>query len=458
MCRRLLARRAGTSKGLFFHEGDLPASRAGRDALFLDALGSADPYGRQLDGMGGGISSLSKVVSVRAIDDQDADLAFTFGQVAVDRALVDYVANCGNLTAAVGPFAVDEGLCVRGDGDALVRLRNTNTGKLIHARFPVREGRAESAGSLAIPGVAGTGAPIELAFLDPGGARTGALLPTGRARDVLDSGQASVVVTLVDAVSPLVVVRASDLSLHGGEGPDVLEAIPRLMVAIDSLRRAAGVAIGLADAPGTCPLATPKVAVVAAPQDYSALDGTLVAATECDLVVRAVSMERLHRAIPVTAALALAVALQIPGTLPPRACRGDARHADDPARHAVGHRHRRCRAGLDRWGPLRTQRIASPHGAPSHARPRRTPLTRAAWSAFAAIRDTWRVSREARRSAARGRCALDATRGRLPRPTAQADCPGRAPTRPWRAHPLLVGTSRNSRELCLALSEGVSVR
>ena len=149
--------RGGTSKGLFFHARDLPAGRAATDRLLLAALGSPDPYGRQLDGMGGGISPLSKAVIVGPPTRPEAEVDYTFAQVAVDRPLVDYGANCGNLTSAVGPFAVDEGLCPRADGEALVRLHNTNTGRLVHARFAVRAGRAETEGDLATGGVAGPG-------------------------------------------------------------------------------------------------------------------------------------------------------------------------------------------------------------------------------------------------------------------------------------------------------------
>ena len=178
--------RGGTSKGLFFHRRDLPAERAAWDALFLSALGSPDPHGRQLDGMGGGISSLSKVVVVSPSARPGVDIDYLFGQVAVDRALVDYRSNCGNLTAAVGPFAVDEGLVQATDGQARLTLHNCNLDQTIEARFEVAGGRAVVEGETVLDGVAGRGAPIELSFLEPGGAVTGRLLPTGHVRDVLD--------------------------------------------------------------------------------------------------------------------------------------------------------------------------------------------------------------------------------------------------------------------------------
>ena len=172
--------RGGSSKGVFFHAKDLPTDRAAIDPILLGVLGSPDPNGRQLDGMGGGISSLSKGVIIGPPTHPEADVDYTFAQVSVDRPVVDWKGNCGNLSSAVGPFAVDEGLVRVADGEALVRIHQVNTRKLIHARFPVREGRAESRGDFAIAGVAGTGARIRLDFLSPGGSQCAGLLPTGQ--------------------------------------------------------------------------------------------------------------------------------------------------------------------------------------------------------------------------------------------------------------------------------------
>src|SRR5918994_3576761 len=308
--------RGGTSKGLFFHAGDLPADPAARDRLLLAALGSPDPFGRQLDGMGGGISSLSKAAVIGPPSRPGADVDYTFAQVAVDRPVVDLGANCGNLSSAVGPFAVDEGLCPRADGPALVRIHNTNTGRLIHARFAVRDGRAETAGELAGPGVAGTGAPVRLDFLDPGGARTGRLLPTGRPVDEVDlDGAGRFRLSMVDAANPAVFVAAGELGLDGTESPDELEARPEVMALLDRLRRRAGVLMGLAAAPGAVELASPKIAVLSPPRPFRTLDGRLVAAADHDVGVRLLSMERAHRAVPVTGALCLGVACRVAGTV-----------------------------------------------------------------------------------------------------------------------------------------------
>jgi 2-methylaconitate cis-trans-isomerase PrpF len=308
--------RGGTSKGLFFHAEDLPSDPAVRDRLLLAALGSPDPFGRQLDGMGGGISSLSKAAVVGAPTQTGADVDYTFAQVAVDRPVVDYGANCGNLSSAVGPFAVDQGGCLRPDGPALVRIHNTNTGRLIHAHFVVRDGCAETQGELAIPGVAGTGAPIRLDFLDPGGARTGRLLPTGRPVDEVElEGAGRFRLSLVDAANPVAFVAADELGLDGTEAPDELEARPQVMAVLDRLRRRAGVLMGLATVPDDVQLANPKIAVLCPPRPFTTLDGGLVSAGDHDVGVRMLSMERAHRAVPVTGALCLAVACRIRGTV-----------------------------------------------------------------------------------------------------------------------------------------------
>lgn len=307
--------RGGTSKGLFFHERDLPPAAPEQDAVFLSAMGSPDPYGRQLDGVGGGISSLSKVVVVGPTEHPEADVEYTFGQVDVRAPVVDRSSNCGNLSAAVGPFAVDEGLIAVEDGPVTLRIRNTNTDKLVHATFPVRDGLAEVDGSLAVPGVAGTGSPIELKYLEPGGSRTGQLLPTGSVAEEIETGSGRFRVSMVDAANPVVFVAAADVGLHGTESPEEIEAQHDVTARLDDIRRAAAVAMGLCEAASTAPLSVPKVAAVAAPAKYETLNGDLIAEDASDLLVRAVSMGQPHRALPGTAALCCAVARQLPGSL-----------------------------------------------------------------------------------------------------------------------------------------------
>ncbi|WP_198374570.1 2-methylaconitate cis-trans isomerase PrpF family protein [Neoroseomonas rubea] len=308
--------RGGSSKGVFFHRKDLPEDRARRDAIFLSVLGSPDPYGRQLDGLGGGISSLSKAVIIGAPTHPDADVDYLFAQVAVDRPLVDWSSNCGNLSSAVGPFAVDEGLVRASDGEALIRIHQVNTQRIIHARFPVRGGRAAVAGEFAMAGVAGTGARIRLDFLAPGGGATGALLPTGNPRDTLEHEGRRYAATLVDAANACVFLDARELGLSGTESPDAIEADATLMARLDALRRLAAVCMGLAERPEDAPLAIPKVAVVAPPAEYRALDSASIAAGTHDIAVRMISMERAHRAVPLTGGMALGVACRIEGSLP----------------------------------------------------------------------------------------------------------------------------------------------
>ena len=323
--------RGGTSKGLFFHRRDLPVEQAEWDALFLAALGSPDPHGRQLDGMGGGISSLSKVVAVSPSARPGVDIDYLFGQVAVERASVDDRSNCGNLTAAVGPFAVDEGLVQAADGEATLTLHNCNLDQRIEARFEVQDGRAVVEGETVLDGVAGRGAPIQLSFLEPGGAVTGRLLPTGHARDVLDVPSfGEIEATLIDASTALVIVRADALGLTGVDLPDAIESDAALTEKLEAIRRAGAVAMGLD--PETA--SVPKVGFVAPSADAMTLSGTRLTADAVDLSARAISMGRPHRALPLTAALALAAAARIPGTIAAESARPGAR-SSTPVR--LGH-------------------------------------------------------------------------------------------------------------------------
>lgn len=307
--------RGGTSKGLFFEEHVLPPDPQERDAFFLVAMGSPDRYGRQLNGMGGGLSSLSKAVIVAPSSRTDVDVDYTFAQVAVDEPVVDYASNCGNLASAVGPFAVDQHLLAPADGITTVRMFNTNTEKVIHAHFDVADGHARVDGDLTIPGVSGAGAPIKLDFLDPGGSRTGALLPTGAVNDHLNTGRRPIGVSLVDAANPVVFVSAHTVGLHGSETVAELEANPTVLTLLDQLRRQAAVAMGLCDHPEDAPLSNPKVAIVAPPATYTTLDGTMIAKSDYDISVRTISSGQVHRAIPVTGALCTAVARKLSGTL-----------------------------------------------------------------------------------------------------------------------------------------------
>jgi 2-methylaconitate cis-trans-isomerase PrpF len=311
--------RGGTSRALVFHRADLPADPAAWDPIFLAALGSPDPAGRQLDGLGGGISSLSKVAVVGPPSRPDADVDYTFAQVAVTRPLVDYRGNCGNISSAIGPFAVDEGLLPAREPRTLVRIHNTNTGKLIHAHVPVTGGQAEVRGDFVLPGVPWPGARIALDFLEPAGAVTGRLLPTDQTRETIAMpGGGGVAASLVDATNPMVFVRARDLGLEGSESPDALDADPVLVSRLEAIRAAAAVRMGLATDPAAASLETPavpKVAIVGPPATSRTPGGGEVRESDVDLVSRVISMGRAHRAYALTAAMCLAVAARIPGTV-----------------------------------------------------------------------------------------------------------------------------------------------
>ena len=312
--------RGGTSKAVVFRRDDLPTDPAAWDAIFLAVMGSPDPNGRQLDGMGGGISSLSKVCVVGPSTRPDADVDYTFAQVSVKEASVDYGSNCGNMSAAIGPFAVDEGLVdAPRNGEAAVRIHNTNTSKIIVSRFEIRDGCAEVEGDLALDGVVGTGAAVRLEFREPGGAGTGRLLPTGRARDRLDvPGLGAIDASLVDAANPCVFVSAADLAKSGAELPDALEADAAFLDAMERIRRAASVAMGLAPDWETARriASVPKVAMVRAPRDMVTLSGRRLSAAEMGISIRMISMGQPHRAVPITGAICLAVATRLAGSVP----------------------------------------------------------------------------------------------------------------------------------------------
>jgi 2-methylaconitate cis-trans-isomerase PrpF len=309
--------RGGTSRAVMFHLRDLPA-RGEWDPVFLAAMGSPDPNGRQLNGMGGGISSLSKICILSPSEREDADVDYTFAQIQIREAAVDYRGNCGNMSSAVGPFAVDEGL-MRPNGDtAVVRIFNTNTGKIIRSTFALRDGRAATDGDLAIPGVAGTGAPVRLDFLSPGGSATGRLLPTGNVTDWLEvSGLGPIEVSMVDAAKPCVLVRARDLGLTGAELPEALDANTAVLGRLERIRRAAAIAMGLAhdDEEARQSRGAPAVGFVAPPMDAPTLSGEMIQAGQVDLTVRFISNGQPHRALPVTSSLCTAVAAQISGTV-----------------------------------------------------------------------------------------------------------------------------------------------
>ncbi len=316
---RTVIMRGGTSRGIFFQDEDLPVEPEARKWAILAAFGSPDRYGRQIDGLGGATSLTSKAAIISKGTQLGIDVNFTFGQVSIEQPLIDMRGNCGNISAAVGPYAIDEGLVACQEPVTRVRFLNTNTQKVIVAHVPTRNGRFEPEGEYIIPGVPGTGSKIVLDFLEPGGAVTGKLFPTGQVRDVLHvPGIGNIEVSIVDAANPLVFCRSEDFGLSGQETPEQIDSNQELLLRIGATRAAAGVAIGLADsieeAIHSVP-SVPKIAFVTRPRPYFQLDGVLREAADVDLVARIMSMGHLHRAYALTGAICTTVAARIPGTL-----------------------------------------------------------------------------------------------------------------------------------------------
>jgi probable AcnD-accessory protein PrpF len=307
--------RGGTSKGVFFHAHDLPSSPRARDALLLRVIGSPDPYARHTDGMGGATSSTSKVVVISRSQRPGCDIDFLFGAVAIDRPVIDWSGNCGNLSAAVGPFAIGEGLYPASEGVNRVRIWQANLGERIDAFVPVRGGEVVEAGDFMEDGVPFPAAEVRLEFLEP----AESVFPTGLVRETLAvPGHGEFEVSLVAAGNPTVFVRAEALELTGRETPDDVNRNRRLLERLEAIRGRAAVRMGLAasteEATRSRP-ATPKVSWVAKPAAYRSSAGTDVAADAIDLLARIMSMGKLHHAYTGTGSIALAVAAAVPGTV-----------------------------------------------------------------------------------------------------------------------------------------------
>ncbi len=309
--------RGGTSRGVFFRENDLPPDREARARILLAAFGSPD--GRQIDGLGGATSQTSKAMLVGPSRRPGADIESTFGQVDIAHPLVDWGGNCGNMTAAVGPFAIDEGLVCAVEPATTVRIYNTNTQKTIVATVPTSEGRALAEGDYVIPGVPFPGARVDLEFMDPGGSLTGRLLPTGHPTDVLTLADGRrLTVSLVDAANPVVFTDAAELGLTGTELPAELEAHQEAMATLEELRAIAAEMLGLvkdrrqakAASPGL-----PKVGYVTPPRAFQSTPGATIPAEAMDIQGRLLSMGTAHRSYPVTGAICTAAAAVVKGTL-----------------------------------------------------------------------------------------------------------------------------------------------
>ncbi|KAF1057048.1 2-methylaconitate cis-trans isomerase PrpF [Variovorax sp.] len=334
--------RGGTSKGVFFRLQDLPpaAQQPGpaRDALLLRVIGSPDPYAKQIDGMGGATSSTSKTVILSRSTRPDHDVDYLFGQVSIDSAFVDWSGNCGNLSAAVGPFAIAQGLIdparVPADGVCTVRIWQANIGKTIVAHVPISLGQVQETGDFELDGVTFAAAEVPLEFIDPAdegeGDGGGAMFPTGRLVDDLEvPGVGTFKATLINAGIPTIFVNAADIGYGGTELQDAINGNPQALAMFETIRAHGAVKMGLIQdiAEAAKRQHTPKVAFVAPPKDYVASSGKPVRAADVDLLVRALSMGKLHHAMMGTAAVAIGTAAAIPGTLVNLAAGGGERQA-----------------------------------------------------------------------------------------------------------------------------------
>lgn len=333
--------RGGTSKGVFFRLQDLPeaaqAPGAARDALLLRVIGSPDPYGKQIDGMGGATSSTSKAVIVAKSSREHHDVDYLFGQVSIDKPFVDWSGNCGNLSSAVGSFAINAGLVEREriprDGVATVRIWQANIGKTIVAHVPVTNGEVQETGDFELDGVTFPAAEVQLEFMDPAADEEGAggsMFPTGNLVDQLEvPGLGTIAATMINAGIPTIFVNAADIGYSGTELQEAINGDPRALALFETIRAHGALRMGLITDLGQAASRqhTPKVAFVAAPADHRTSSGKELLAGEIDLLVRALSMGKLHHAMMGTAAVAIGTAAAVPGTLVNLAAGGGERSA-----------------------------------------------------------------------------------------------------------------------------------
>jgi len=333
--------RGGTSKGVFFRLQDLPAAArvpgAARDALLLRVIGSPDPYGKQIDGMGGATSSTSKTVILSRSRQPGHDVDYLFGQVSIDKPFVDWSGNCGNLSAAVAPFAISNGLVdasrVPQDGIAIVRIWQANIAKTIIAHVPITNGTVQETGDFELDGVTFPAAEVQIEFMDPAAeddGAGGAMFPTGNVVDDLEvPGVGTLKATMINAGIPTIFVNAEDIGYTGTEPQDAINGNAQALGMFETIRAHGAVRMGLIKSIDEAARRqhTPKVAYVARPVDYIASSGKRVAASDVDVLVRALSMGKLHHAMMGTAAVAIGTAAAIPGTLVNLAAGGGTRNA-----------------------------------------------------------------------------------------------------------------------------------
>ena len=328
--------RGGTSKGVFFNVHALPAAfqvpGPDRDAMLLRVIGSPDPYAKQIDGMGGATSSTSKSVLVQKSDRADHDVDYLFGQVSIDQPFVDWSGNCGNLSAAVGPFAINEGLIdsarIPHNGTAIIRIWQANIEKTIIAHVPIANGEVQETGGFELDGVTFPAAEVLLEFMDPADSGDGAMFPTGELIDTLDvPGLGSFEATLINAGIPTIFLRAEALGLTGLELQDDINNDADRLAQFETIRAIGAMKMGLITdlAEAETRQHTPKIAFVSQASDYIASSGKAVSAEDIDIAVRALSMGKLHHAMMGTAAVAIGAAAAVPGTIVNEAAGGGER-------------------------------------------------------------------------------------------------------------------------------------
>lgn len=309
--------RGGTSKGIFLLENDLPLDKAERDHVICRIFGSPDI--RQIDGLGGADVLTSKLAIIGPPTRADADVDYTFGQVSFEKEFIDYKGNCGNISAAVGPFAIDKGFVRAVEPVTTVRIHLTNSNQILIAEVPVKNGKACVEGDYHIDGVPGTAAEIRMDWSAIIGTVCGKLLPTGNAKDIFCIGGKEYEVSLVDVGNPLVFIRAESLGLSGTETPDEIEGNLALMELVEEIRGCAACSFGLVEEPGRAKSESPYnpfFAIVSKPADYRCFHGKDVKAEEVDLVSRLVFMLHMHKAYPITGSVCTGAAMRIPGSIP----------------------------------------------------------------------------------------------------------------------------------------------
>jgi 2-methylaconitate cis-trans-isomerase PrpF len=309
--------RGGTSKGVYLMDNELPTNPEVRDQVILSIFGSPDR--QQINGLGGADPLTSKVAIIKRSTRDDVDVDYTFGQVAIDRAFIDYNNNCGNISAGVGPFAIDEGLVRAIEPITKVRIFNTNTQKIIEAEVPVKNGKALVGGDCKIPGVPGSGAKIMLNFLDSGGSKTGKLLPTGKVKDNISISDGScLTISIVDAANPAVFIKAKDIGLTGKEFPEEVNHDSTLLAKLEEIRSIAAEMLGFVPLRSEATMKSPtipKIVYVAEAEDYLTIEGKIVKAERCSFLARTMSMQKMHKAFAVTGGICTSAAALIPGTV-----------------------------------------------------------------------------------------------------------------------------------------------